>query len=184
MQLQIEIPIWLTIDIQNQKMPIQELISALKRIEAAIMGRVLEEIDGVFITLMQKGYEKNEYHKHSKEERKIVTQLGKITFSVTRIKGKLTGKTFYPLYSLVEFDGKRTYQLDIVAIAVDYVLSMSYRDSRQRLDRITDSPSHLTIWRRLHELGRIGKKFEYESFVLADGINFMLIPNLVQKNLK
>jgi len=45
---------------------------------------------------MQKGYGKNDYHKHSKEERTIVTQLGKTTFSVTRVKEKSTGRTFCP----------------------------------------------------------------------------------------
>jgi len=57
MQLQIEIPLQLTIDIQNKKIPIQELTSALKGIEAIIL-RVLEEIDSVLITSMQKGYGK------------------------------------------------------------------------------------------------------------------------------
>ena len=37
MQLQIEIPLQLTIDIQNKKIPIQELTSALKGIEATIL---------------------------------------------------------------------------------------------------------------------------------------------------
>ena len=93
---------------------------------------------------MQRGYGKNDYHKHSKEERTIVTQLGKTTF-VTRVKEKSTGRTFCPLYDLIEFDEKRLYQPDIAAIAVDYALSMSYRESRRRLERITESPSHLTI---------------------------------------
>jgi len=57
-----------TIDIQNKKIPIQELTSALKGIEAAIMGRVLKEIDSFLISSMQKGYGKNDYHKHSREE--------------------------------------------------------------------------------------------------------------------
>ena len=120
---------------------------------------------------MQKGYGRNEYHKHSKEERTIVTQLGKTTFSVTRVKEKSTGRTFCPLYNLIEFDERRLYQPDIAAIAVDYTLSMSYRESRQRLQRMTESPSHLTIWRRVQELGMEGEKesFEYDSFVSADG---------------
>jgi len=122
MQLQIEIPLQLTIDIQNKKIPIQELTSALKGLEAAILGRVLEKIDSVLITSMQKGYGRNEYHKHCKEERTIVTQLGKTTFNVTRVKEKSSGRTFCPLYSLVEFDGKRTYQPDIAAIAVDFAI--------------------------------------------------------------
>jgi len=48
---------------------------------------------------------------------------------------------------------------------------MSYRESRQRLQRMTESPSHLTIWRRMQELGMEGEKesFEYDSFVSADG---------------
>jgi len=153
MQLQIEIPLQATIDIQNKKIPIQELTSALKGIEAAILGRVLEEIDSVLITSMQKGYGRNEYHKHSKEERTIVTQLGKTTFSVTRVREKSSGTTFCPLYSLIEFDGRRLYQPDIAAIAVDYALSM-LKESRQRLERITKAPSHLTIWKRVQELGR------------------------------
>jgi len=177
MQLQIEIPLQLTIDIQNKKIPIQELTSALKGIEAAILGRVLEEIDSVLISsICGKGYGRNEYHKHQKEKRTIVTQLGKTTFNVTRVKEKSTGRTFCPLYDLIEFDERRNYQPDIAAIAVDYALSMSYRESRQRLERITDSPSHLTIWRRVQELGRTGKEFEYESFVSADGTKLHVNP--------
>ncbi|RLI87104.1 MAG: hypothetical protein DRO98_04480 [Archaeoglobales archaeon] len=58
MRLQIEIPLQVTIDIpENKKIPIQELTSALKGIEAAIL-RVLEEIDSVLISSMQKGYGK------------------------------------------------------------------------------------------------------------------------------
>ena len=64
---------------------------------------------------MQKGYGKNDYHKHSKEERTIVTQLGKTTFSVTRVKEKSTGGTFYPLYNLIEFNERRLYQPDVAA---------------------------------------------------------------------
>jgi len=33
------------------------------------------------------------------------------------------------------------FSLDLAAIAVDYALSMSYRDSRQRLQRMTKAPS-------------------------------------------
>jgi len=40
MQLRIEIPLQLTIDIWNKKIPIQELASALKGLEAATLGRV------------------------------------------------------------------------------------------------------------------------------------------------
>ena len=116
---------------------------------------------------MQKGYGKSEYHKHSKEKRTIV-KLGKTTFSVTRVKEKSTGRTFCPLY-FVEFDERRLYQPDIAAIAIDYALSMGYRDSRQRLERITESPSHLTIWRRMQGLGGSESEFEYDSFVSADG---------------
>jgi len=62
-----------------------------------------------------------------------------------RVKNKASGKTFCPLYNLIEFDERRLYQPDIAAIAIDYALSMSYRDSRQRLERMTESPSHLTM---------------------------------------
>ena len=112
---------------------------------------------------------------NSKEERTIVTQLGKTTFTVTRVKDKSTGRTFCPLYNLIEFDGKRTYQPDIAAIAVDYALSMSYRESRQRLQRITKAPSHLTIWRRVQELS-YESEFEYDSFVSADGTKLHVNP--------
>jgi len=168
MQLQIQIPLQITIDIQNKKIPIQELTSALKGLEAIILGKVLEEIDDILISSMQKGYGKNDYHRHSREERTIVTQLGKTTFTLTRVREKSTGKTFCPLYSLIEFDGKRLYQPDIAAIAVDYALSMSYRDSRRRLERMAESPSHSTIWRRVQELS-YESEFEYDSFVSADG---------------
>jgi len=177
MRLQIEIPLQVTIDMQNKKIPIQELTSALKGIEATVLGRVLEEIDSVLISSMQKGYGKNHCRKHSKEKRTIVTQLGKTTFNVTRVKDKSTGRTFCPLYSIVEFDERRTYQPDIAAIAVDYALSMSYRDSMKRLERITKAPSHLTIWRRVQELGMEGEEaFEYDSFVSADGTKLHVNP--------
>ena len=50
------------------------------------------------------------------------------------------------------------------------------KESRQRLERMTDSPSHLTIWRRVQELGRTGKEFKYESFVSADGTKLHVNP--------
>jgi len=47
---------------------------------------------------------------------------------------------------------------------------MSYRDSRRRLQRITESPSHLTICGRVQELVRDGgEEFGYRSFISADG---------------
>ena len=58
---------------------------------------------------MQKGYGKNEYQKHQKEKRTIVTQLGKTTL-IARVKEKSTGRTFCPLYDLIEFDERRLYQ--------------------------------------------------------------------------
>jgi galactose-1-phosphate uridylyltransferase len=171
--VQIEIPLKLTVDLhdlQNKKLPVQELASALKGVDAIILGKVLEGIDATIVSSMQKGYGENEYHKHQKEERTIVTQLGKTTFSVTRLRDKSTGRTFCPLYSIVEFDERRIYQRDVAAMAVDFALSMSYRDSRQRLERITESPSHSTIW-RMQELGMEAESFEfgYDSFVSADG---------------
>ena len=42
------------------------------------------------------------------------------------------------------------------------------KESRQKLQRMTESPSHLTIWRRVQELS-YESEFEYESFVSADG---------------
>ena len=54
---------------------------------------------------------------------------------------------------------------------------MSYRDSRQRLERLTESPSHLTIWRRVQELGKqMNSEFVYESFVSADGTKLHVNP--------
>lgn len=141
----------------------------MKGIDAVILGKVLEEIDSTVVSSMQKGYGENEYHKHQKEERTIVTQLGKTTFSLTRLRDKSTGRTFCPLYSFIEFDERRIYQRDVAAMAIDYALSMSYRDSKQRLERTTESPSHSTIWRRMQELGMLESEFEYDDFVSADG---------------
>ncbi|OFV66960.1 MAG: hypothetical protein SBU_000253 [Candidatus Syntrophoarchaeum butanivorans] len=89
MQLQIKIPLQITIDIpENEKLPIQELTSALEGIDAVILEKVLEEINAILISsICGKGYGKNEYHKQQKEERTIVTKLGKTSFSITRVKG-------------------------------------------------------------------------------------------------
>ncbi|WP_156785997.1 hypothetical protein [Archaeoglobus veneficus] len=76
------------------------------------------------------------------------------------------------MYCLVEFDGKRLYQPDITAITIDYAISMSYRDSRQRM---AESPSHSTIWRRVQELS-YESKFEYDDFVSADGTKLHVNP--------
>ena len=53
---------------------------------------------------------------------------------------------------------------------------MSYRDSKQRLERITKAPSHLTIWRRVQELGGSESEFEYDSFVSADSTKLHVNP--------
>jgi len=59
---------------------------------------------------MQKGYGRNEYHEHSKEDRTIVTQLGKTTFNVTRVKGKIEWQNFLPIVQPCGVGRKRTYQ--------------------------------------------------------------------------
>ncbi len=72
---------------------------------------------------------------HEYRDRIVVTQLGSTEFNITRLKDKHTNNTFYPLYHIVDFNDGRRYQRDVAAISVDHVLSMSYRDSKGRLER-------------------------------------------------
>ncbi|MHC1581558.1 MAG: hypothetical protein ACXQT5_00790, partial [Candidatus Syntropharchaeia archaeon] len=53
---------------------------------------------------------------------------------------------------IVEFE-PGNYQSDIKAISVDSAVKMSYRDSRDEINRFTESPSHQTIWRYTQEAG-------------------------------
>jgi len=71
------------------------LTSALKGIEAAILERFWRKWI-IIVSLMQKGYGKNEYHKYQKEKRTIVSSL-------ERQPSALQESRNLPLYNLIEF---------------------------------------------------------------------------------
>lgn len=167
--LEIEVPVRLVINFEGKKLPVQELASSFNGLEFALLGRVLEEVDISLVnSICGKGYGENDYHRHDSGGRTVVTQLGETSFEVSRVKDKFTGSTFYPLYHLIDFrDGR--YQDDVSAVSVDYALSMSYRDTTDRLDRTNQAPSPSTVWRRVQELGEGEKEVERNGLVSADG---------------
>jgi transposase-like protein len=61
---------------------------------------------------------------------------------------------FRPVEDLVELDGKKHYQQDISAQAVDLATKLSYRDAASAGDGISSKPSPDTIRRRVNTHGK------------------------------
>jgi len=86
--------------------------------------------------------------------RTLGTTLGKIRIRVIRLRDRLSGETFYPLFTDVAIHPRRIYQYDIDAVASMAATRMSYRNTREELGHLVNGmPSSHTINRRVIEDG-------------------------------
>jgi len=162
--LEIHIPAMTLTMEYNKKIPLCAIVAIVYEIARMILKHILEQINEMEVEkYCGKRYQRGDLLRNGKRRRKIVTLLGEVILSLTRIRGK-----GIPLYNLVEFESGN-YRSDIKAISVDSAVKMTYRDSRDEINRFTKSPSHQTIWRYTQEAGsKINNEFSYEVYFSTD----------------
>ncbi|WP_394342646.1 ISH6 family transposase [Saliphagus sp. LR7] len=91
--------------------------------------------------------------------RSAVTTAGEHEFTLDYVEDTALGQNdetshFRPIEDLIDFDGKKRYQQDISAQAVDLATTLSYRDAASHGDGFEKMPSPDTIQRRVTQCGR------------------------------
>jgi len=99
----------------------------------------------------------NRYQRSATCTRSAATTAGEHTFTLDYVEDTAAGEAeqshFRPVEDLIEFDGKKHYQQDISARAVDLATKLSYRDAASAGDGFEKTPSPDTIQRRVKEYG-------------------------------
>jgi len=81
-------------------------------------------------------------------------RFGRFRIKVSRVQDNWTGRTFVPLWKDIIIEPLKIYQKDIIALSSGHAERMTYRDSKDRLDRfVLGGPSPRTINRRVIEYG-------------------------------
>ncbi|MFO7966584.1 MAG: transposase, partial [Archaeoglobaceae archaeon] len=155
-----------TID-YHKKVPITAFVGIAFEIGRKALKYMLEELNEMKVErYCGKRHERGrEYSRNGVRERTIVTSLGEVALNLTRIRDK-----GIPLYDVVDFESKRRYQSDLKGISVDSAVKMSYRDSRDEVNRFTQAPSHQSIWRYVQEEADDLKESEvsYDTYFSID----------------
>ena len=90
--------------------------------------------------------------------RSTATTAGKHTFQLDYAEDTAAGADdqshFRPVEDVIEFDGKKHYQQDISAWAVDLATKLSYRDAASAGDGFEKMPSPDTLRRRVKNHGK------------------------------
>lgn len=90
--------------------------------------------------------------------RSTATTAGEHTFQLDYVEDTAAGTDdqshFRPVEDLIEFDGKKHYQQDLSARAVDLATKLSYRDAASAGDGFEKMPSPDTIRRRVKAHGK------------------------------
>ena len=111
--------------------------------------------------------------------RSATTTAGEHTFKLDYVKDTAAGEDeqshFRPVENVIEFDGKKHYQQDISAQAVDLATKLSYRDAASAGDGFEKTPSPDTIRRRVKTYGK--KLSEFVSDRISDTQADTVIPD-------
>jgi len=104
----------------------------------------------------------------TKKGRTLGTVLGKIRIPLVKIRDRLSGDTFYPLFTDVLVQPRRIYQDDVVALAEQAAMRMTYRNTSEELGKVINGvPSAHTINRRMIEDGEALNKEIHERDLVA-----------------
>ena len=111
--------------------------------------------------------------------RSAATTAGEHTFKLDYVEDTAAGEDeqshFRPVENVIEFDGKKHYQQDISAQAVDLATKLSYRDAASAGDGFEKTPSPDTIRRRVKTYGE--KLSEFVSNRISDTEADTVIPD-------
>ena len=164
----------------DEAVPIENLVSSLKiqNIEARILEQIITATDDKLVTSLcgekySKGDGNERYARAGTSEKKPITSVGQLNVKLNKVKDIDQNKIIKPIFTRIQFDGKKQYQPDIVMISVDFVEKMSYRDTVEELSIVIPKvPSRMTINRRVMEIGEsieISHKNACMSVAMADG---------------
>ena len=159
---EIEVSLQVKIGIQeDKKVTVGNIATAIRnlKIEPRIAEQIIHTIDEKEVekhcgSKYQRGNGENRYRRGGTSERGPVTAVGKLNITLHKVVDTEANKTFKPINSVVDFEGKRIYQEDISMIAVELATKMTYRDTVKEGRFITqDFPSPYTVNLRVIEYG-------------------------------
>ncbi len=158
----VEVLLHINIEIsEDKKVTLGNIATAIKGlgIESKITEQIIQTIDEKEVEKLcgskyLRGNGENRYRRGGTSEREPVTAVGKLNVTLHKVVDTEANKTFKPINSVVDFEGKRIYQEDISMIAVELATKMTYRDTVKEGKFITrDFPSPCTVNQRVIEYG-------------------------------
>ena len=159
---EIEVSLHVKIGIQeDKKVTIGNIATAIRnlKIEPRIAEQIIQTIDENEVekhcgSKYLRGNGENRYQRGGTSKRGPVTAVGKLNVTLHKVVDTEAKKTFKPINSVVDLDGKKIYQEDISMIAVELATKMTYRDTVKEGKFITkDFPSPCTVNNRVIEYG-------------------------------
>jgi hypothetical protein len=158
----VEVSLHVNLEIsEDKKVTLGNIATAIKGlgIESKITEQIIQTIDENEVEKLcgskyLRGNGENRYRRGGTSEREPVTAVGKLNVILHKVVDTEANKTFKPVNSVVDFEGKRIYQEDISMIAVELATKMTYRDTVKEGKFITkDFPSPCTVNNRVIEYG-------------------------------
>lgn len=159
---EIEVSLHVKIGIQeDKKVTVGNIATTIRnlKIEPRIAEQIIQTIDENEVekhcgSKYIRGNGEKRYRRGGTSEREPVTSVGKLNVTLHKVVDTEANKTFKPINSVIDFEGKRIYQEDISMIAVELATKMTYRDTVKEGKFITkDFPSPCTVNNRVIEYG-------------------------------
>ena len=159
---EIEVSLQVKIGIQeDKKVTVGNIATTIRnlKIEPRIAEQIIQTIDEKEVEKLcggkyLRGNGENRYRRGGTSERGPVTAVGKLNVTLHKVVDTEANKTFKPINSVVDLDGKKIYQEDISMIAVELATKMTYRDTVKEGKFITkDFPSPCTVNTRVIKYG-------------------------------
>lgn len=134
-----------------------------QNIESTLLEALIESLNEVLVEAYcgekhAYGNGNERFQRSATSTRSAVTTAGEHEFTLDYVEDTATGDDeaahFRPIEEAINFDGKKRYQQDISAQAVDLATTLSYRDAASHGDGFETMSSPDTIHRRVKEYGR------------------------------
>jgi len=162
-EITLTVQLVLTID-PSEQYPLAAISEVLveQNITSLLVESLVECLNDLFVTNFcgekhAHGNGNKRFQRSATRTRSAETTAGEHTFTLDYVEDTAASDDeqshFRPVEKLIQFDGKRHYQEDISAKAVDHATTLSYRDAASAGDG-SRMPSPDTIQRRVKEYGR------------------------------
>jgi len=155
-----------------------------QRLEATLLEAIIESLNDVLIEAYcgekhAQGNGTNRFQRSTSKTRTAVTTVGEHEFSLGYVEDTAAADEekshFRPIDQVIDFNGKKRYQQDIAARAVDLATTLSYRDAVSHFEDLERTPSKDTIRDRVIDCGR--KLTEFVSSRVAGAEAETVIPD-------